>query len=95
MHFLIHFIFRGQLAKLFTARIRRRLSRGLQKKHRSLLARLVKAKKTAKELEKPACIKTHLRNMIILPEMVGCVVGIHNGRAYNQVTIFKCFPANI
>jgi small subunit ribosomal protein S15e len=63
------------------------LNRGLQKKHRSLLARLVKAKKNAKELEKPACIKTHLRNMIILPEMVGCIVGIHNGRAYNQVEI--------
>ncbi|KAI6182272.1 30S ribosomal protein S19 [Aphelenchoides bicaudatus] len=77
----------AQFSKLLHARARRRLNRGLQKKHRSLLARLVKAKKNAKELEKPACIKTHLRNMIILPEMVGCVVGIHNGRAYNQVEI--------
>ena len=34
---------------------------------------------------KPACVKTHLRDMIILPQMVGCVVGIHNGKTYNQV----------
>ncbi|KAI6229041.1 30S ribosomal protein S19 [Aphelenchoides fujianensis] len=75
---------RTQFAKLLHSRARRRLERGLLKKHRSLLQRLVKAKKNAKELEKPVCIKTHLRNMIILPEMVGCVVGIHSGRAYNQ-----------
>lgn len=80
-------ISRSQFAKLVDARARRRLNRGFQKKHRSFLKRLVKAKKNAKELEKPACIKTHLRNMIVLPEMVGCIVGIHNGRAYNQVEI--------
>ncbi|KAI6202256.1 30S ribosomal protein S19 [Aphelenchoides besseyi] len=37
------------------------------KKIRSLLTRLVKTKKNAEELEKLACIKAHLRNMIILP----------------------------
>jgi len=76
-----------QFSKLLHARARRRLNRGLQKKHRALLQRLINAKKNAKELEKPACIKTHLRNMLVLPEMVGCVVGIHSGRAYNQVEI--------
>jgi small subunit ribosomal protein S15e len=34
---------------------------------------------------KPDCVKTHLRDMLVLPEMVGCVVGIHNGKTYNQV----------
>ena len=37
--------------------------------------------------EKPECVKTHLRNAIILPEMIGCVIGIHNGKVYNQVEI--------
>ena len=86
MMFVLYFS--NQFAKMLHSRARRRLNRGLTKKHRSLLQRLVKAKKNAKELEKPACIKTHLRNMIILPEMVGCVVGIHSGRAYNQVCAF-------
>ena len=36
-------------------------------------------------LEKPATVKTHLRDMIVLPEMVGSVVGIYNGKVYNQV----------
>ena len=67
------------------ARARRRLNRGLGRKHKSLLARLRKAKLNAPELVKPETVKTHLRDMIILPEMVGAVVGIHNGRAYSQV----------
>merc|ERR1711943_48307 len=37
--------------------------------------------------EKPTCIKTHLRNMIILPEMIGSVVGVYNGKVFNQVEI--------
>ena len=38
-------------------------------------------------MEKPACIKTHMRNMIVLPEMIGSVVGVHNGKTFNQVEI--------
>lgn len=56
-----------------------------------MLARLKKAKLECPELQKPECIKTHLRDMIILPEMVGCVVGIHNGKVYNQVSILNSF----
>lgn len=41
----------------------------------------------ATALEKPACIKTHLRDMLILPEMVGNVIGIYNGKQFNQVEI--------
>lgn len=29
--------------------------------------------------EKPKGIKTHLRNMLIVPEMIGSIVGIYNG----------------
>ena len=38
-------------------------------------------------MEKPACVKTHLRNMVIVPEMIGSVVGIHQGKTFNQVEI--------
>ncbi|KAE9551193.1 hypothetical protein FO519_005606 [Halicephalobus sp. NKZ332] len=78
---------RTQLSKMFQSKHRRRLNRGLSRKHRALLKRLITAKKNAPELEKPVCIKTHLRNMIVLPEMVGAVVGIHSGRTFNQVEI--------
>lgn len=32
-------------------------------------------------------VKTHVRNMIILPEMVGLVIGVHNGKDFVQVEI--------
>ena len=64
-----------------------RFSRGLKRKPLALIKRLRKAKKECPELEKPACIKTHLRNMIVVPEMIGSVVGIHNGKTFNQVEI--------
>lgn len=38
------------------------------------------AKKECLPNEKPATIKTHLRNMIVVPEMIGSVVGIYNGK---------------
>ena len=47
-----------------------------------LIKKLRKAKKEAPPNEKPAVVKTHLRNMIIVPEMIGSVVGIYNGKVY-------------
>lgn len=35
--------------------------------------------------EKPDAVRTHLRNMIIVPEMIGSVVGVYNGKTFNQV----------
>ena len=45
-----------------------------------LIKKLRKAKKEALPNEKPAVVKTHLRDMIIVPEMIGSVVGIYNGK---------------
>ena len=78
---------RTQFSKLLHSRARRRLSRGLGKKHKALINRIILAKKNCKPLEKPDTIKTHLRDMIILPEMVGGMVGVHNGKTFNQVEI--------
>lgn len=38
-------------------------------------------------LEKPAAVKTHLRNMIIVPEMIGSQVAVYNGKVFNLVLI--------
>ena len=45
-----------------------------------LIKKLRKAKKEAPPNEKPAVVKTHLRDMIVVPEMIGSVVGIYNGK---------------
>ena len=76
-----------QLTELVHARARRRFSRGLKRKPINLMRRLRKAKKEANALEKPEVVKTHLRNMIILPEMIGSIVGVYNGKTFNQVEI--------
>ncbi|KAM7328164.1 hypothetical protein ACRRTK_012256 [Alexandromys fortis] len=76
-----------QLMQLYSARQRRRLNRGLRQKQHSLLKRLRKAKKEAPPMEKPEVVKTHLRDMIILPEMVGSMVSVYNGKTFNQVEI--------
>jgi small subunit ribosomal protein S19 len=62
---------------LLPARQRRRLKRGLTKDHRRLLSK-VKAKDV---------VRTHLRDMIVLPEMVGKTIEIYNGKAFNRVEI--------
>ncbi|CAN0440116.1 unnamed protein product, partial [Ectocarpus sp. 8 AP-2014] len=68
-----------EFMELVHARARRRMSRGLKRKPMALIKRLRKAKKNAAPGEKPRGIKTHLRNMLIVPEMIGSIVGIYNG----------------
>merc|ERR1711912_62441 len=64
-----------QLMELFCCRSRRRYSRGLTRKPMTLVKRLRKAKKEAPPMEKPEVVKTHLRNMEIMPEMIGHYLG--------------------
>ena len=76
-----------ELMNIVCARQRRRFSRGLKRKPMALIKRLRKAKKEAAPMEKPDLIKTHLRNMIVVPEMVGSMVGVYNGKEFNNVEI--------
>lgn len=52
--------------------------------------KLRKAKKAAAGGEKPDPVRTHLRNMIIIPEMIGSIVGVYNGKTFNQVGALQC-----
>ncbi|KAE8742676.1 hypothetical protein FOCC_FOCC011805 [Frankliniella occidentalis] len=76
-----------QLMELMHSRARRRFTRGLKRKPMALVKKLRKAKKEAQPNEKPDVVKTHLRNMIIVPEMVGSIVGVYNGKTFNLVEI--------
>jgi small subunit ribosomal protein S15e len=77
------------LVELVHARARRRFARGLKRKPMALIKRLRKAKKECGtgSGDKPTTIKTHLRDMIIVPEMIGSVVGVYNGKAFTTVEI--------
>merc|ERR1712105_48888 len=75
------------LMELFTCRIRRKFTRGLKRKPMALIKKLRKKKKECPPNEKPDIVKTHLRNMIVVPEMTGSIVGVYNGKVFTQVEI--------
>merc|ERR1711924_456335 len=75
------------LMELFRARARRKFSRGIKRKPIALLKKLRKAKRETAYGEKPEAVKTHLRNMVIVPEMIGSVVGVYNAKQYIKVEI--------
>merc|ERR1712070_283698 len=76
-----------ELMELFRARQRRKFSRGIKRKPIALLKKLRKAKRETAYGEKPEAVKTHLRNMVIVPEMIGSVVGVYNGKQYISVEV--------
>ncbi len=66
---------------LLDSRKRRSLKRGLTKQQKKLL-------KAVRELkDKDKMIRTQVRDMVILPEMVGAKIGVHNGNEYAMVII--------
>lgn len=92
------FIYRGQTLNelesmsmdefilILPSRQRRSLHRGLSREQRVLLENMRRAKTALKEGEK-VVVKTHVRDMIILPEMIGVTFLVHNGKEFTSVEI--------
>ena len=89
---------KDEVSLLLTARLRRRLNRGLQRSHRNFLNKIKKSITQARKETgvKPKIVKTHLRNMPILPEMIGAQIGCHNGRGFVliEVKVYYWFLTN-
>ena len=68
-----------ELAELFPARQRRAIKRGLSENK----------KKLVKKIEENDRVKTHLRDMIVLPGMVGKTISIYNGKAFVTITVIE------
>ncbi|TFG04572.1 MAG: 30S ribosomal protein S19 [Promethearchaeota archaeon] len=75
-----------QFIQLLPARARRSLKRGLPPRQKKLLERLRRAYR-AKKRGKDLLTRTHVRDMIIFPEMVGLKIGVHNGLRFETVEI--------
>ena len=75
--------------ELLTSRVRRRLTRskGFKGKYQKLLDRVKRSKKGLEPGQKAKLIKTHLRNCIVLPDMVGGNIGVYNGKEYKEVEV--------
>ncbi len=67
-----------EFALLVPARQRRTLQRGLSEDHKKLLHKV--------RIKDPN-IRTHLRDMIVLPEMIGLKIAIHSGKEFVPVDI--------
>ena len=70
-----------KLLKLFSARARRSLTRGTMSDDKKKLMEEMKDKKNKNP------IKTHLRDVIILPYMIGTTVHVFSGKEFVPVTI--------
>jgi small subunit ribosomal protein S19 len=70
----------NEFAELLTARERRTLKHGFTDAQKKLLEDIKSGDKN---------VKTHCRDMIVLPEMVGMTIKIHNGREFVIVGVTK------
>ncbi len=68
---------------LLPARKRRSLERGFSERQRKLIQEVRKMKREGED----DVIRTHCRDMIVLPEMVGATVAIHKGNEFKIVEI--------
>ncbi|XP_064134120.1 small ribosomal subunit protein uS19-like [Loxodonta africana] len=75
-----------QLTQLCSTRRQLQNRKRLSRKPSSLRKQQRKTKKEALPTKKPK-VKIHLRSLLILPDVVGSMVGIYNGNAFNQVEI--------
>lgn len=66
-----------EFAELLPSKQRRKLKRGLTDEEKKFLEKI-----TTKDN-----VKTHLRDMIILPAMIGKTVRIHTGKEFQTITL--------
>lgn len=70
-------------ANILPSKERRHILRGMSEAERKLLKKVHLASRT--QVEKK--IKTHAREMVILPEMVGLTIQVHNGSEFIPLKI--------
>lgn len=68
----------NEFLKLLPSRQRRSLKRGLSDTQKKLLEKIKKANKP---------VKTHCRDMVVVPEMVGKTIMIHNGKEWLKLEV--------
>jgi len=73
-----------EVAELLPARQRRSIERGLSVEKQKLLE---DAREAGKEETANDPLRTHLRDMPIVPEMVGLTFAVHNGESFERVNV--------
>ena len=76
-----------EMSQQLRSRQRRKLRRKMGSKYARFINKLLDAKKHTGQGEKPAAVKTHLRDCIVLPSMVQSVINIHKGNGYSNIEV--------
>ena len=74
-----------QLFELLNARQRRSLKRGINDEKRKLSNEI----KESKDGKAKSAIRTHKRDLIILPYMVGATINVFSGKEFTPITIIS------
>ena len=76
-----------EMSQQLRSRQRRKLRRKMGTKYARFINKLLETKKHTAQGEKPAAVKTHLRDCIVLPSMVQSVINIHKGNGYSNIEV--------
>jgi len=76
---------REEFIELLPSKERRKFKRGLTEQEEKFLSKLEKFK----DQKGKKFIKTHCRDMIILPEMIGHRIGVYNGKEFVPIDILE------
>jgi len=69
-----------EFSKLCDSRSRRTLKKGFDKK-------ILKKIETAKRNPKPKAIRTHRRDVVVIPAMIGVKFAVHKGKEFESVDV--------
>jgi len=69
-----------EISLLLPSMLRRKINRGFTEQEKIVLAKVESGEKK---------IKTHCRDMIVLPSMVGLKIAVHNGKEFVEVFIVQ------
>lgn len=76
-----------KIVEIMPSRVRRSLKKGFTSQQKILYSHIKEARKSLNKGKEPKAIKTHCRDMPVLPEMVGLKFKIHNGKEFFLVEI--------
>src|SRR5438128_4245501 len=76
-----------EFIKLLPSRQRRSLIKGLTNEQRILMEHVRKSRK--ENGSRPAPVRSHVRDMIVIPEMLGLTLQLHSGKKYGAIELTR------
>ncbi|ABR54766.1 ribosomal protein S19 [Methanococcus vannielii SB] len=75
--------------EIVPARQRRTMSRGITPNQRKLVMKIKKARRLVNRGKEPRVIRTHCRDFVITPEMIGLTISIYTGKQFKEIKLVE------